>query len=153
MVRRKSLTAATSIAIAAAATLVLLPGHQAPARAGALVPPVIPEPGSTVGPCTGKPTSTPEIVACLEKRRAAGDEQIDRLNEELFAQLPKTAMKRKFVAAHEAWLAYREADCMSVSAIYEGGTIVPVVELECTIARDKQRIADLRSLQHDLRNP
>jgi uncharacterized protein YecT (DUF1311 family) len=155
MAHRKSLKAGASIAVAAvaaAATLVLL-GHSTSARAGALVPPVIDEPSSTVGPCPAKPVTTPEIVACLEKRLRSGDRQIDQLNEALFPQLPKAPMKRKFVAAHQAWLTYRKADCVGVSAIYEGGTIVPIVELECAIARNRQRITDLRRFQHGLRNP
>jgi uncharacterized protein YecT (DUF1311 family) len=141
-----------AIAGAGAVALLLLPGRSTPAPADALVPPVIPHPGSTAEPCPAQPQTTPEIVACLEKRLESGDKRIDQLNQDLFPELANPSMKREFVAAYQAWFNFRQQDCAAMSAIYEGGTIQPVVELECAIARDKQRIANLREFQQ-LLNP
>lgn len=145
------LTVVTVVAIGGVVALTQA-GSSTPAHAATkLSPPTIPE--FTPLPCPPNPVSTPEVLGCVQKRILAADKKIDRLGGTLFSELGEDRFRRKFLADHRAWLAYRSADCLGVAAIYEEGTIFPIVVGECEVARDEERLKDLRTFRHDLNNP
>ncbi len=120
------------------------------AHAAALSPPAIHEPFAAPGrllPCDPSDDSTPGLEGCAEHRVLKSDAQIDKLNGSIASGLATAPMRRAFVAAHRAWLAYRNADCKSMSSIYEGGTLMPLAYIQCVEARNKQRIEDLRGFR------
>jgi uncharacterized protein YecT (DUF1311 family) len=103
-------------------------------------------------PCSGKPNSrtTLQQEGCAEHDVLRTDKQIDALAKSVFALLRDNAAKRRFLAAEKAWLAYRRADCSSMSDVFEGGTQAPVVDAQCSAARNRVRIKDLRTFASDL---
>src|SRR6266487_2840424 len=78
-------------------------------RPAALKPPVIHE-RFTLLPCPSKPETTLELEGCAEHRIVRLDKQIDGVSKTIFARLNDDAAKRDYLAAHTAWLAYRQAD-------------------------------------------
>jgi uncharacterized protein YecT (DUF1311 family) len=141
---------AATAAVAVAALGAAQAASDTPARAASLSPPPIHEPFSAPGhllPCKKGDNSTPGLEGCAEHRVLKSDGQIDRLNSSISSELVGTRTKREFVAAHRAWLAYRNADCNSLSSIYEGGTLTSLAYIECLESRNERRIRDLREFR------
>jgi len=124
----------------------------APASAASLAPPVIHEP-FTVLPCPENPQSTLAIEGCLEQRVIRGDHAIDGVSRVIFAKLRGTAARSRFIAAQTTWLAFRRADCRSISDVNEGGSLAGIDYLTCSVARNTQRLSDLRSFRAALAHP
>jgi uncharacterized protein YecT (DUF1311 family) len=122
------------------------------ARAANLAPPVIHE-SFTVLPCTGKPRSrtTLELEGCAEHQILKTDKVIDALEKTIFHLLGTNSARRDLIAAASAWLNYRHSDCLSASDVYQGGTLAGVVFSDCFVARNKQRIKDLKTFENSLR--
>ncbi len=121
-----------------------------PARASALSPPPIHESFAAPGhllPCKKGDETTPGLEGCAEHRVLKSDGQIDKLNSSISSELETARMKRAFVAAHRAWLAYRNADCESMASIYEGGTLKPLAHILCVEGRNERRVRDLRDFR------
>jgi uncharacterized protein YecT (DUF1311 family) len=138
----------TLLAVVALAATVA--GAQA-GSAAKLSPPVIREPFTPL-PCSGQPNArnTLQQEGCAEQQILRTDGQIDALVNSVFSLLPDSAARRRFDKASSAWLAYRRADCLSVSDVFEGGTQAPVLYAQCEAARNAQRIKDLRTFKSDL---
>jgi len=142
---------AAIVAVVAVAALGVAQAHGGtPAQAGKPSPSPIHELFSAPGrllPCKADDKTTPGLEGCAEHRVLKSDGQIDKLNSSISSGLANARMQREFVAAHRAWLAYRNADCNSMSSIYEGGTLLPLAYLECIEGRNEQRIKDLREFR------
>jgi uncharacterized protein YecT (DUF1311 family) len=137
------------IAAAAVLTAAALAAIAQPAGAGrvaAVQPPVIHE-RFTLLPCPANPQTTLESEGCAEHRIVRADKKIDAAAKAIFALLPDDAARRHYVTAHKAWLAYRRADCASVSDKYAGGTLAGVLDADCTADRSEQRLKDVRAQQ------
>lgn len=136
-----------AIAVASAGTIAIADASSAtPARVDRqAAAPAIQEP-FTAMPCPKEPVSTPELEGCIEHELLATDKRIDQLDEEFSASLGDAGLRRKFVAGHRAWLSYRRTDCADLWAVTEEGTINPIVVGNCEVARNRQRIADLREV-------
>ena len=116
-----------------------------------LSPPVIHE-RFTPLPCSGKPANrtTLQMEGCAEHQILRTDATINALAKSIFFLLHNDLAKRRFIAAQRAWLAFRHADCLSVSDLFQGGTEAPVLDAECTVERNADRIKDLRTFRSDL---
>ena len=114
--------------------------------------PVIREPFTPL-PCTGKPSdrSTLQQEGCAEHSILTTDAQINALARSIFSALPDDPARRRFVAAQDAWIVYRRADCLSASDVFEGGTEAPVAAAVCSVERNRQRRRDLRAFLKQLR--
>lgn len=123
----------------------------AAARPARLSPPVIRE-AFTLLPCSGAPDrrSTLEQEGCVEHQIVKRDRQVDALNATIFTMLGDDAARRRFIAGHNAWLAYRHAYCLSRSDSAEGGTLAALIDAQCTAQISAQHIADLRDFVTDL---
>lgn len=143
--------------IGASATLACVIAAAAPGANAAtgpshrLKPPVIKESFTSL-PCTGAPSSrtTLQMEGCAERQILRDDATIDTLSAKVFARLADTPARRRFLADHRAWLAYRRADCLSRSDRFEGGSEAPVVFARCVASLNGQRIKDLRTFLGEL---
>jgi uncharacterized protein YecT (DUF1311 family) len=135
-----------AIATSAAAGASGSPGQARPAK---LAPPVIHE-SFTPLPCTGAPghRTTLEMEGCAEQQILGSDRRIDALNQAIFGKLSDAAARRRFIAGHNAWLAYRRAYCLSASDVFEGGTEAAVVDADCTASINSQHVTDLKAFLH-----
>lgn len=133
-------------AVAAAVTLIgiIAPHLDTSAQAQSSAP-VIHEHFKAM-PCPKDPVSTPEQEGCIEHRLLASDKRIDKLDAELFADLGSSSLQKRFIAGHDAWLNYRRTDCGNLWASLEEGTVYPIVVGNCELARNRQRIKDLREV-------
>ena len=135
---------------AAIAVVARAPASAAPARTAKLSPPVIHEPFTPL-PCSGAPghRSTLQMEGCAEQQILASDKKIDALNQQIFGKLFDAAARRRFIAGHNAWFAYRRAYCLSASDVFEGGTEAAVVDADCTAAVNSQHVKDLKGFLAD----
>lgn len=143
------------LALSTAALALALAAFAAAAHGtGGPAPPVIHE-RFTLLPC---PASKPDksqldLEGCAEHDIVRTDRRIDALARTVFGLLPDTAARRRFVTAQRAWLAFRTADCLSVSDKYEGGTLAALVDATCTADRSRQHLKELRAFAHLLQTP
>lgn len=109
-------TAVAVIGALGAASVVLRPGDSGLARAASLQVPVIREPFTAL-PCTGSAghRDTIQEEGCAEQRILRSDAQINSLSAAIFALLSDPGSRRDFIAAQQAWLRFRKADCLSRS--------------------------------------
>jgi uncharacterized protein YecT (DUF1311 family) len=138
------------LGLAAAVALVAwAPASAAPAHTAKLSPPVIHE-SFTPLPCSGTPgrRTTLQMEGCAEQQILASDKRIDALNQEIFGKLFDAAARRRFIAGHNAWFAYRRAYCVSASDVFEGGTEAAVVDADCTASVNSQHVTDLKAFLH-----
>ncbi|HEX3691677.1 MAG TPA: lysozyme inhibitor LprI family protein [Solirubrobacteraceae bacterium] len=140
--------------VAACATVALTSAAQALAAGGhaaKLAPPVIHE-SFTPMPCTGAPKhrTTLQLEACSGQQILRTDKQIDALNQKIFNALPSASARRDLIAGHKAWLAYRKSYCLSVSDVFQGGTLAGVVDADCTATVNGQHVANLKTFLKDL---
>ena len=140
------------LALGAATALLVSSGSAAatPGHAAKLSPPTIHE-SFTPLPCTGAPAqrTTLQMEGCAEQHILASDKQIDSLNRSIFGKLFYAAARRRFIAGHNAWLAYRHAYCLSASDVYEGGTEAGVVFADCVASVNSQHVKNLKGFLAD----
>lgn len=140
--------------LAACATVALTSAAQALASSGhaaRLAPPVIHE-SFTPLPCSGSPgkRSTLQEEGCAEQQILHSDRQINALNQKIFNALHTTSARRDLIAGHKAWLAYRKSYCLSVSDVFQGGTLAGVVDADCTATVNGQHVSNLKVFLKDL---
>lgn len=135
------------IATSAAADAAGSPGK---ARPTGLSAPVIHE-SFTPLPCSGTPEhrTTLQMEGCAEQQILSSDKQIDALNKAIFGKLSATDARRRFIAGHNAWLAYRHAYCLSASDVFDGGTEAGVVDATCTATVNSQHVKNLNAFLAD----
>jgi uncharacterized protein YecT (DUF1311 family) len=137
-------------ALLAGATLIAADAYAG--RPAALKPPVIHEP-FTLLPCPSRPQSTLDREGCAEHRIVHIDKQIDATARTIFARLADAGAKQDFISAQAAWVAYRQADCLSVSDRFEGGTEAGALAASCTGDRSAQRLKDVKAFATLLKTP
>jgi uncharacterized protein YecT (DUF1311 family) len=140
--------------VAVGATVALTSTAQALASSGhaaKLAPPVIHE-SFTPMPCTGSPgkRTTLQEEGCAEQQILRSDKQINTLNQKIFTALPSNSARRDLIAGHKAWLAYRKSYCLSVSDVFQGGTLAGVVDADCTATVNGQHVSNLKTFLKDL---
>ncbi len=135
-----------TVALTSAAQALASDGH-----AAKLTPPVIRE-SFTPLPCSGSPgkRSTLQEEGCAEQQILHSDKQINTLNQKIFTALSTNSARRDLVAGHKAWLAYRKSYCLSVSDVFQGGTLAGVVDADCTATVDGQHVSNLKTFLKDL---
>ena len=139
---------------AASATIALTTSASAGASDGhvaKLAPPVIHE-SFTPLPCAGKPgkRSTLQEEGCAEQQILRSDKQINALNQKIFNALSTNSARRDLLAGHKAWLAYRKRYCLSVSDVFQGGTLAAVVDADCIATVNGQHLGNLKTFLKDL---
>ncbi len=140
------LAACATVALTSAAQAFASNGH-----AAKLAPPVIHE-SFTPMPCSGSPgkRSTLQEEGCAEQQILHSDKQIDALNQKIFNALHTNSARRDLITGHKAWLAYRKSYCLSVSDVFQGGTLAGVVDADCTATVNGQHVSNLKTFLKDL---
>lgn len=138
-------------ATAAALALAAAPAGASDGHAAKLAPPLIRE-SFTPMPCSGSPgkRSTLQEEGCAEQQTLHSDKQIDSLNQKIFNALHTTSARRDLIAGHRAWLAYRKSYCLSVSDVFQGGTLAGVVDADCVATVNGQHVSNLKMFLKDL---
>ena len=93
------------------------------------------------------PKTTVGIEGCEEHRILALDRTINRLRVTIDASSPISS--GVFNASEHAWYLARQRHCRAVAAVYEGGTIQPVVFGACLVKADLRHVALLRKTLDD----
>ncbi len=139
---------ATSAALALA---LAAPAGASDSHAARLAPPVIHETFTSM-PCSGRPgrRSMLQQEGCAEQQILRTDQQIDGLNQKIFSALRTNSARRDQIAGHRAWLAYRKSYCLSVSDVFQGGTLASVVFADCAATVNGQHVSNLRTFLADL---
>ena len=140
--------------LAACATVALTSAAQAlasNAHAAKLAPPVIHE-SFTALPCSGSPgkRTTLQDEGCAEQQILHSDKQIATLNRKIFTALPTNSARRDLIAGHKAWLTYRKSYCLSVSDVFQGGTLAGVLDADCVATVNGQHVSNLKTFLKDL---
>lgn len=129
------------MAISTGAVGIDVPLASAGSSSPALTPPVIHE-QFTLLPCAKG--TTIGIEGCTEHQLVRADARIDKEVRVLFGLLHDNAARGRLTKAQVTWMTFRQADCLSQSDIYEGGTQAAVEFGLCALGDDKARIGQLR---------
>lgn len=58
--------------------------------------------------------------------------------------------RERLIAAQNAWLQYREAECKAVAGAYEGGSMEPMQSAACYLSLNTQRAKELHMIYVDI---
>jgi hypothetical protein len=83
-------------------------------------------------------TTTPEMRRGLSIDYARADSLVAALEDSIYARLGDSLTFRR-QDVRDSWVAYRALECDNLKALYEGGTLAPVTELECLVMITKAR--------------
>lgn len=92
-----------------------------------------------------------ELNVCADRKFAASDAELNRVYGQLASKL-EDRRRARLKAAEVAWLKYRDANCEYEAALYEGGSMRPMVRSLCLERVTKARTAELRGQLKDLDN-
>ena len=140
MRRRAILRVITFMTLGAGAVGVGAPSALAATHVSTLAPPVIHE-QFTLLPCT--PGTTLGMEGCAEHELLRADQRIDREVRVLFGLVYDNVAREHLAKAQATWLVFRQADCLSQSDIYEGGTQAAVAFGQCAVRDDNARSGQL----------
>jgi uncharacterized protein YecT (DUF1311 family) len=118
-----------------------------------LAPPVIKE-GFTPLPCPRSRAArgtTDGAIGCAEQKVLRTDAAINRRSKTIFGLLRDRTAKRRFVAAEDAWLAYRKATCTNAADVFRGGSAQRVTFATCMAARNVEHVKELAALERLVR--
>jgi len=138
---------AASLALALVALMFLAATGFGQRAARALSAPVVGEHFTPLA-CSGKPAkrSTLQMEGCAEHELLALDRRVNAQNRRIFAALTTRAGRRAFVTANASWVAFRHAACTAATDNYAGGSIAPLVYVECEQRMDRGHLSELRAL-------
>jgi uncharacterized protein YecT (DUF1311 family) len=88
--------------------------------------------------CSGPTTA--EIRLCLKARLAAAAENMERY---LAAARTAARPSQKVDEVQDSWLAYRDSACRDAALRFEGGSLAPVLALECRLELTNARTLDI----------
>jgi uncharacterized protein YecT (DUF1311 family) len=89
-------------------------------------------------PCKGETTA--EVRICASERLRAAEKELQRyLEATRQVARPPSALD----SAQAAWVAYRDQACRAAAGQYEGGSLQPVVMLDCRLRLARERTLEL----------
>ena len=91
-------------------------------------------------PCDDAKTQL-DMNFCADKKFQAADAELNRVYKQLMA---KAENDPKLKAAEVSWLKYRDDNCDYESALYEGGSMRPLIYSSCMERMTKARTDELR---------
>lgn len=95
-------------------------------------------------PCAPEAQRSPQLMACAERKFKEAAAELRRARAELYEDLePRSRIKLR--AAERLWLGYRKSNCDTEASIYEGGTIQPLIQLQCMARVTLERAGELRA--------
>jgi uncharacterized protein YecT (DUF1311 family) len=95
-------------------------------------------------PCEGEGAETQAAMnMCAAKKFKEADAELNRVYNQLASKV-EAPYRAKLKAAEVSWLKYRDDNCDYETALYEGGTMRPMVYSFCLERMTKARAAELR---------
>ena len=92
------------------------------------------QPGSCAGPTTA------ELRRCAAEALRDAEQEMSRyLDAARAVARPESALS----AAQEAWTRYRDAACRGAGGQFEGGSLQPVVVLDCRVRLTRERTREM----------
>lgn len=86
-----------------------------------------------------------ELTMCADQQLAASDAQLNDLYGQIRQRLANDAdVAGHLVAAQKAWIAFRDAECGFVASGVEGGSIQPMIIMDCRDRLTRLRVDDLK---------
>ncbi|HEX8335902.1 MAG TPA: lysozyme inhibitor LprI family protein [Pyrinomonadaceae bacterium] len=95
-------------------------------------------------PCAPEAQRSPQLMACAERKFKEATAELKRARDEMYADLGSRS-RAKFRAAERLWLGYRKSNCDAEASIYEGGTIQPLIQLQCMARVTRERAGELKA--------
>lgn len=107
--------------------------------------------GEAAAACQAQPggETTLGISACLQGEAQAWDDLLNAQYKGVRARLLEqggTDLADQLLDAQRAWIAFREADCSLVYAIWAEGSIRTVMASDCYLHKTAQRALELRDM-------
>lgn len=95
-------------------------------------------------PCAPEAQRSSQLMACAERKFKEATAELSRARAALYEDLePRSRVK--FRAAERLWLRYRKSNCDTEASIYEGGTIQPLIQLQCMARVTLERAGELKA--------
>jgi uncharacterized protein YecT (DUF1311 family) len=134
--RRLPALAILAVTLAAAASAFALAGGGASAA---------PAPRDAYSHCLKHAQSTFAMDQCVGAERTRLKPLLAAAYNKLLHDPTANAHRKHQIAlSQKAWLGYEKRDCAYAGSAAEGGTLQPVIEGECLVARTRARIHDLK---------
>ena len=109
-----------------------------------LLVPAAARPQSREDPCDPDAQRSPQLMDCAERKFKEAAAELKRARAELYEDLEPRS-RSKLRAAERLWLGYRKSNCDAEASIYEGGTIQPLIRLQCMARVTLERAGELRA--------
>lgn len=100
---------------------------------------------SATGGACETATTTREMSSCLQGELEQLEHRLKALDERISSQL-EAQRRLLFRQAQLTWASFRFANCSSAKSQFEGGTMAPLVFVQCEIEMTRQRLAELREV-------
>ena len=95
-------------------------------------------------PCDPEAQRSPQLMECAERKFKEATAELKRARAELYEDLePRSRLKLR--TAERLWLSYRKSNCDTEASIYEGGTIQPLIQLQCMARVTLERARELKA--------
>lgn len=88
------------------------------------------------------PQTTLEMRHCASENYGKADNKLNKVYQELKPKL-RASQQKKLVAAQVAWIQFRDKSCAFEATEAEGGTLEPIIKLNCLADVTEQRVKDL----------
>ena len=95
-------------------------------------------------PCAD-PLTTAEMLHCASAEWQAADAELNAVYQQLMAELDEPR-RSHLQTAQRAWIIYRDACADFEAALFEGGSMAPVLHAAELADRTRQRVDELRSV-------
>ncbi|MGH6809784.1 MAG: lysozyme inhibitor LprI family protein [Ensifer adhaerens] len=83
---------------------------------------------------------------CADKAFKASDTELNALYKQIEARLKDDQDKTKLlVSAQKAWIAFRDAECNFSAAGVAGGSVYPMIVLQCRDGLTQNRVKDFKN--------
>ncbi|WP_196774234.1 lysozyme inhibitor LprI family protein [Rhodovulum sp. MB263] len=101
-------------------------------------------PGQALAACPGETQA--EMNRCADQAYREADARLNAAWPAARASAAAAGAGELLLDAQRKWLLFRDAACAAEAAPYEGGSLQPVVRLDCLRRLTDRRSADLRAL-------
>ncbi|MEM6403573.1 MAG: lysozyme inhibitor LprI family protein, partial [Cyanobacteria bacterium P01_D01_bin.116] len=86
--------------------------------------------------------TTLEMRVCADNNYGEADKKLNQVYQQLKPKLG-SSQQNKLVTAQRAWIQFRDKSCTFEGAFAEGGTLEPILKLNCLADVTEQRVKDL----------
>src|SRR5215204_2645828 len=95
-------------------------------------------------PCAPEAQRSTQLMACAERKFKEATAELKRVRAKLYEDF-ESRSRVQFRAAERLWLSYRKSNCDTEASIYEGGTIQPLIRLQCMTRVTLERADELKA--------